>query len=83
MLSQAFLAMLKRQNQRWVPILDPEIHVRQGYAAYDSGIAKDVFIKDITGRPYVGQVRFCTLSMPSCQQHACIAAVFCPVTKGR
>ena len=54
---QAFLAMLRRQNQRWVPILDPSIHVNRGYAAYDSGIARDVFVKDITGRPYVGQVR--------------------------
>ena len=53
---QAFLAMLRRQNQRWVPILDPSIHVNKGYAAYDSGIARDVFVKDITGHPYVGQV---------------------------
>ena len=71
--AQAFLAMLKRQNQRWVPILDPEIHVRKGYAAYDSGIANDVFVKDITGRPYVGQVRYFQLGMPLYQQHACIA----------
>ena len=48
--------MLRRQNQRWVPILDPNIHVNKGYAAYDSGIARDVFVKDITGHPYVGQV---------------------------
>ena len=53
---QPFLAMLRRQNQRWVPILDPNIHVNKGYAAYDSGIARDVFVKDITGHPYVGQV---------------------------
>ena len=71
--AQAFLAMLKRQNQRWVPILDPEIHVRKGYAAYDSGIGNDVFVKDITGRPYVGQVRNFSLNMPLWQQHACIA----------
>ena len=48
--------MLRRQNQRWVPILDPNIHVNKGYAAYDSGIARDVFVKDITGHPYIGQV---------------------------
>ncbi|KAK9822226.1 hypothetical protein WJX81_001471 [Elliptochloris bilobata] len=53
---KAFVAMLRRQNQRWVPILDPSIHVNKGYATYDSGIARDVFIKDITGRPYVGQL---------------------------
>jgi hypothetical protein len=49
--------MLKRQNQRWVPILDPCIHIHPGYAAYDSGIKNDVFVKDISGRPYVGQAR--------------------------
>lgn len=54
--------MLRRQNQRWVPILDPNIHVNKGYAAYDSGIARDVFVKDMTGHPYAGQVlRPCTV----------------------
>ena len=48
--------MLNKNGQRWVPILDPPIHIKPGYAAYDSGIAQDVFIKDITGGNYVGQV---------------------------
>ena len=51
------MAKLNAAQQRWVPILDPPIHVQPGYAAYDSGIAADVFLKDITGRPFVGQVR--------------------------
>ena len=48
--------LLHQRGQRWVPILDPCIHIRKGYAPYDSGIARDVFIKDVTGKPYVGQV---------------------------
>ena len=50
------MAQLNKNGQRWVPILDPPIHIKPGYAAYDSGIAQDVFVKDITGHPYVGQV---------------------------
>jgi hypothetical protein len=56
--AQAFVAKLNAAGQRWVPILDPPIHVSPGYAAYDSGIADDVFLKDITGRPFVGQVPY-------------------------
>ena len=51
------MAQLNKNGQRWVPILDPPIHIKPGYAAYDSGIAQDVFVKDITGHPYVGQVK--------------------------
>ena len=54
--AQEFVAQLNKNGQRWVPILDPPIHIKPGYAAYDSGIAQDVFVKDITGHPYVGQV---------------------------
>lgn len=54
--AQAFVAGLHKNGQRWVPILDPAIHVLPGYAPYDTGIAQDVFIKDITGQPYVGEV---------------------------
>jgi len=54
--AQDFVAYLNKNGQRWVPILDPPIHIKPGYAAYDTGIAQDVFIKDITGNNYVGQV---------------------------
>ena len=37
-------------------ILDPPIHIRKGYYPYDSGIKNNVFITDISGKPYVGQV---------------------------
>ena len=38
------------------PIVDPQTHIRQGYPPHDSGILEDVFIKDVTGQPFVGQV---------------------------
>ncbi|KAK9845865.1 hypothetical protein WJX81_004565 [Elliptochloris bilobata] len=53
---QVFVAKLHANGQRWVPILDPGIHIRGGYAPYDSGIAQDVFLRDISGGYYVGQV---------------------------
>ncbi len=53
---QNFRALLDKNGQRWVPIIDPPIHIKQGYAAYDTGITSGVFIQDITGRPYAGQV---------------------------
>ena len=39
-----------------MPIIDPVIHIKQGYAAYDAGIEADVFMKDVAGDNYVGQV---------------------------
>ena len=53
---QAFLAGLNKSGQHWVSILDPPIHINTSYAAYTSGVAQDVFIKDITGRDYTGMV---------------------------
>lgn len=53
---QAFVARLHANGQRWVPILDPGIHIRSGYHAYDSGMAQDVFLRDISGGYYMGQV---------------------------
>ncbi len=49
-----------------VPILDPGIHVQPGYAPYDSGMADAVFIHDISGKPFMGQVRTrCASAAPS------------------
>ena len=39
------------------PIVDPQMHIRQGYPPYDSGIQEDIFVKDCTDKPYVGQAR--------------------------
>lgn len=49
------MAKLHARGQHWVPILDPGIHIRAGYAPYDSGVAQDVFLRDISGGYYVGQ----------------------------
>ena len=69
---QTFVDLLHSRGQRWVPILDPCIHIRKGYAPYDSGIAQDVFIKDITGKPYVGQVSGRRQSQHSFTEQECL-----------
>ena len=46
---------LHNKSMRYVVIVDPGIKVDRGYPAYDQGIEKDIFIKDVTGRPYLGQ----------------------------
>ena len=48
---------MRSPRARRVPILDPVVHIKKGYAAYDDGIAADAFVKDITGKPYVSQAR--------------------------
>ena len=47
---------LHANGQRFVPIVQPVVRIRQGYQVYDSGVAADVFVKDVLGNPYVGQV---------------------------
>ena len=71
---QDFVAMLNKNGQRWVPILDPPIHIKPGYAAYDTGIAQDVFVKDITGGNYVGQVFARRASLPCSVRSPCSEA---------
>ncbi|KAF6264757.1 glycosyl hydrolases family 31-domain-containing protein, partial [Scenedesmus sp. NREL 46B-D3] len=51
-----FVASLHAAGQRWVPIIDCGIPVAQDDAAYQEGIAAGVFVKDLSGKPYVGQV---------------------------
>ena len=53
---KAFVADLHAHGQRWVPILDPVIHIKKGYKPYDEGLAADVFVKDAAGGPYVAQL---------------------------
>lgn len=40
------------------PIVNAQMHKRPGYTPYDQGIKEDVFVKDVTGSPYIAQVRF-------------------------
>lgn len=53
---KAFVDKLHANGQRWVPILDPVIHVRKGYKPYDDGMKANVFLNDQTGHPYVAQL---------------------------
>ncbi len=64
--AQALVGQLHANDQRWVLILDPCIHASQNYTPYATGIAQDVFVKDITGRPFLGQARAgCSVSFAS------------------
>lgn len=53
---RALVDKLHDAGQHWIPIVDPGIKVEAGDAAYDDGIALDIFLKDSIGNPYVGQV---------------------------
>jgi hypothetical protein len=47
---------LHAAGQRWVPIIDCGIPVVEDDTAYKQGLAADVFIKDPSGKPFIGQV---------------------------
>ena len=51
-----FVDDLHAKGQKFVPIVDPGIMPYAGYEAYEEGLKQGVFIKDITGGFYLGQV---------------------------
>ncbi len=58
-----WVSSLHETDRKFVPIVDPGILAvdpswewAAGYDAYTKGIEMDVFVKDITGEPYTGQV---------------------------
>jgi alpha-glucosidase (family GH31 glycosyl hydrolase) len=53
---RAFVDALHAEGRRFVPILDPGIALAPGYAPYDDGVAAGVFLRDLTGAPYIGEV---------------------------
>ena len=55
---QDFTAALHNMSMHYVVIVDPGIKVDKGYSAYDQGLKDDIFVKDVTGSPYLGQVSF-------------------------
>lgn len=59
---QEFVAKLHDMNMRYVVIIDPGIKAEKGYPAYEEGLAADIFVKDVTGAPYLGQVIFYSYS---------------------
>lgn len=54
--AQEFVERLHNSSRRFVPILDPGIPVLPGYKPYEEGIEHDIFIRDVTGQPYIGEV---------------------------
>ena len=54
--AQAFVGELHSAGQRWVPIIDPVIHIAANYSPYSSGVNAGIFMRDLTGSPYVGEV---------------------------
>jgi alpha-glucosidase (family GH31 glycosyl hydrolase) len=53
---RAFVDQLHADGLQWVPIHDAAIAKRGGYKAYEEGSRDDVWIKDMRGETYVGQV---------------------------
>ena len=58
---QAFVGELHSAGQRWVPIIDPVVHIAANYSPYHSGVQAGVFMRDLTGNPYVGEVSVAAL----------------------
>ncbi|KAJ1414115.1 family 31 glycoside hydrolase [Ochromonadaceae sp. CCMP2298] len=55
--TQTFIDTLHKNGQRFVPIVDPGIYVKdQSYSAYTEGVKMDVFVKDMHGDAYLSQV---------------------------
>eukprot|EP01038_Epipyxis_sp_PR26KG_P009449 gene9449-12733_t len=52
----AFVYQLHSNGQHFVPIVDPGIMVKSNYDAYEQGLKEDLFVKDIKGGYYLGQV---------------------------
>ncbi|RLN89092.1 hypothetical protein BBJ28_00022691, partial [Nothophytophthora sp. Chile5] len=52
----AFMTEIHATNQKFVPIIDPGIPDDTADYAYTKGLSMDIFIKDTSGKPYLGQV---------------------------
>ena len=51
-----FIGNLHDNGQHFLPIIDPGIMVAPGYEAYERGLKEELFVKDISGGNYLGQV---------------------------
>eukprot|EP01034_Spumella_vulgaris_P029295 gene29295-36320_t len=51
-----FVDDLHAKGQHFVPIIDPGIMVAPGYEAYERGLKEELFVKDVSGGNYLGQV---------------------------
>ncbi|MCO5574033.1 hypothetical protein L7F22_027811 [Adiantum nelumboides] len=53
---KVFVDKLHADGQKYVIIIDPGIKYETNYSTFQHGIEKDVFIKDVNGDNYLGQV---------------------------
>jgi hypothetical protein len=53
---RAFVDKLHSEGRRWVPIHDSAVAKVPGYPVFDEGTLANVWIKEASGGPYVGQV---------------------------
>ena len=56
MLLQSIINGLHANGQRFVPIVEPVVYILPGYQVHDTGVKQNVFMKDVLGNNYVGQV---------------------------
>eukprot|EP00475_Leptophrys_vorax_P036702 TRINITY_DN6246_c0_g1_i1.p1 TRINITY_DN6246_c0_g1~~TRINITY_DN6246_c0_g1_i1.p1 ORF type:complete len:932 (-),score=235.95 TRINITY_DN6246_c0_g1_i1:106-2901(-) len=61
---QQFISTLHSQDQQMVVIVDPGIHNQVGYAPYDDGIEKNLFVKRSNGDVFIGKVWPGTTAFP-------------------
>ena len=54
------------------PIVDPQMHARSGYSPHDTGIQENIFIKDVTGQPFNGQVPTTLSPLATFTDSACL-----------
>lgn len=53
---EELMTKLKEQNFRAVTIIDPGVKQKEGYHAYDDGVAKNIYLKNTDGSIYTNRV---------------------------
>lgn len=53
---ESLTAMLKEKGMRAVTIMDPGVKQKEGYHAYDDGVEKNIFLKNLDGSIYTNRV---------------------------
>jgi len=51
-----FVSSLKKNHQYYVNMIDPAISTTKNYGPYERGLQKDIFIKDKSGKNFIGEV---------------------------
>jgi len=80
---------LHAEGQRWVPIVDCGIAASPGDPAYEEGLAAGLFLRDVEGNPYLGEVRcraaatLCPCTLCSLLPPPCVFASQQPVLQPR